>query len=77
MSSVIDGAGFDYFMETLVCDWDPWGYHVFWKNNRLALDKSIVTRRFNEQVEWFIKNGEDDKQAKAKYLKKRFQVRIY
>ncbi|CAB4411046.1 unnamed protein product [Rhizophagus irregularis] len=32
------------------------GYHASWKNNGLALDKSIVTRLFNDKVEWFIKN---------------------
>jgi hypothetical protein len=78
MSSIItDGAGFDYFVKTPVCDWDPHGYHVFWKNDGLALDKSILTRRFNEQVEWFLENGAEDEQEKAKYLKGRFQVRIY
>lgn len=61
---------------TELCDWDPLGYHVFWKNDGLALDKSILTR-FNEQVTWFIKNGAEDEQEKAKYLNIRFKVRIY
>ncbi|CAB5369645.1 unnamed protein product [Rhizophagus irregularis] len=57
---------------TELCDWDPLGYHVFWKNDGLALDKSILTR-FNEQVTWFIKNGAEDEQEKAKYLNIRFK----
>ncbi|CAG8621688.1 9446_t:CDS:10 [Rhizophagus irregularis] len=58
---------------TELCDWDPLGYHVFWKNDGLALDKSILTR-FNEQVTWFIKNGAEDEQEKAKYLNIRFKI---
>ncbi|CAG8661780.1 9348_t:CDS:10 [Funneliformis mosseae] len=72
MSSIIDGVGFDYFVKTPVCDWSPLDYHVFWKNDGLVLDKSILTR-FIEQVEWFIENGAVDEQEKAKYLKMRFQ----
>nr|CAG8604406.1 4392_t:CDS:2 [Entrophospora candida] len=75
MSDISEKEGFDYFVQTLVNDWDPLGYHVFWENTlSLEPDKATVTRAFNEQIEWLIANGAKDKQEKAKYLKKQFQL---
>ncbi|RHZ52656.1 hypothetical protein Glove_459g8 [Diversispora epigaea] len=31
MSNVSEKDGFDYFTQTLVHDWDPLGYHIFWQ----------------------------------------------
>ncbi|CAG8648740.1 6972_t:CDS:10, partial [Funneliformis caledonium] len=48
---------------------------IFWKNTlSVELDKATVTRAFNEQVEWFIANGVENEQEKAKYLKEQFHA---
>ena len=71
MSSIIDGVGFDYFVKTpnrqYACD-----YNISWKNDGLASDKSILTRRFKEQVSWIINNGAEGEKEKAECLKTRF-----
>jgi len=78
MSSIFKKDGFDYFTKTLVGDWNPLDYHIFWKNTvSVELDKATVTRAFNKQVEWLIANGIESEQEKAAYLKTQFQVRIY
>ena len=77
MSDIFEKHGFGYFTQTLLRDWDPLGYHVFWKNTTsIELNKATVTRAFNEQLDWLIENGVEDEQEKAKYLKKTFQVRL-
>ncbi|CAG8776893.1 16532_t:CDS:2, partial [Cetraspora pellucida] len=66
--------GFDYFAQTLVHNWDPLGYLIFWINNVSdAPNKATITRAFNDQVEWLITNGTKKEQEKAQYLKKQFR----
>ncbi|CAG8461713.1 13899_t:CDS:10 [Cetraspora pellucida] len=67
--------GFDYFAQTLVHDWGPLGYLIFWINNVSdAPNKATITRVFNDQVEWLITNGTRKEQEKAQYLKKQFRT---
>ncbi|RHZ81994.1 hypothetical protein Glove_115g92 [Diversispora epigaea] len=59
------GPGFEYFLNTPCQSWDAIQYHEAWKNNNLVLDKAIVTRSFNKQIQKIKEHGSEEERKNA------------
>ncbi|CAG8706736.1 6938_t:CDS:10 [Cetraspora pellucida] len=68
------GPGFEYFLDTSCQDWDAVQYHEAWKESNLGLDKAIVTRSFNKQMQKIKEQGTEEEKKNAIRLENQFRI---
>ncbi|CAG8585572.1 14661_t:CDS:2 [Acaulospora colombiana] len=67
------GPGFEYFLSTPCQDWDAVQYHESWKESSLGLDKAILSRSFNKQMQKIKEHGTEEEKKNAIRLENQFR----